>query len=267
MAAPGPAGADGTDCALPRHPKEEAILDSDRPASTLQIMTSTRLAVGPRPPPCPHPGLLLALALPLLATADPPLPQLEFLAPTNGALFSTSDEVPILLRAVAANDVFLSAELQANNQPIATLLYCCPWCPCPRPPDGQETLLQIPAPGDPSHPPSRLWQGWTNVPARTWRLTAAAVGEAGTILQAQPVTITVLDRRLELDRRPDGSVALRIPEGSMVQGHYDLEASADLVTWTRLGPFQPGDVAAFYLDLPPAEAPDQRYYRSVYVPP
>jgi len=55
--------------------------------------------------------------------------------------------------------------------------------------------------------------------------------------------------------------------GSLVAGEYDLEASPDLRTWTRLGPFQPGNVAAFYFDVPPESARERRFYRSVYIPP
>jgi hypothetical protein len=53
----------------------------------------------------------------------------------------------------------------------------------------------------------------------------------------------------------------------LVPGGYDLEASEDLQKWTRLGPFLPGDVAAFYYDVPPTSAREMRFYRSVYVPP
>jgi hypothetical protein len=53
----------------------------------------------------------------------------------------------------------------------------------------------------------------------------------------------------------------------MVRGGYDLEASRDLRAWTRLGAFQPGNVAAFYFDVPPEIATDQRFYRSLFIPP
>jgi len=59
-------------------------------------------------------------------------------------------------------------------------------------------------------------------------------------------------------------VTLVIPQGSMVPGGYDLEASQDLQSWTRLGPFEPGNVAAFYFDVPPETAREKRFYRSVY---
>jgi hypothetical protein len=78
------------------------------------------------------------------------------------------------------------------------------------------------------------------------------------------VTITVVDRRLEVFVQSDGSVTLVIREGSLVPGGYDLEASLDLRTWTRLGSFAPGNVAAFYFDQDHAA---RRFYRSVYLPP
>jgi hypothetical protein len=140
-------------------------------------------------------------------------------------------------------------------------------CPCAHPQAGQETILQIPVPWAGGIPPRRLWQGWTNVEARSYQLTARAVGENGTVVEAAPVNITVVDLTLRIFVQLDGAVVLAIPQGSMVEGGYDLEASADLRTWTRLGPFEPGNVAAFYFDPPPATARERRFYRSVYHPP
>jgi len=210
---------------------------------------------------------LIAIVVIYLATAAPLAAQgvLEFLAPTNNALFSTRDEIPIVLRAVASNDVFLTGEVFANNQKIADVSYCCSFCPCARPQLGMETTLQIPVPPKNGNPPSRPWQGWTNVSARTYQLTARSTGENGTTVQAAPVTITVFDRSLHIGLQSDGTVILVIPQGSMTLGSYDLEASEDLRTWNRLGPFQPGNVAAFYWDEPP-KGTQQRFYRSVYIP-
>jgi hypothetical protein len=192
-------------------------------------------------------------------------PVLEFLQPTNGAVFSTSDEIPVVMRAFASNDVFLNADVFANQgRKIATLSYCCAFCPCYRPVEGDETILQIPVPWQGSMPPSRPWQGWTNVQAGTYQLTATATGDNGTVVTATPVNITVVDRTLRVSVRSDGTVTLVIPEGSLLPGGYDAEASQDLRTWTRLGPFEPGNVAAFYFDVPPETAREQRFYRSVY---
>jgi hypothetical protein len=210
---------------------------------------------------------LASLCLAITPAAHGQSPILEFIQPTNGAVFSTSDEIPIMLRAVASNDVFFGADVFANNAKIATVSYCCAFCPCAHPIEGNETTLQIPVPWSDGRPPSRPWQGWTNVPARNYRLTARATGENGTVLNATPVNITVIDRTLEIFVQSDGGVTLSIREGAMVRGRYDLEASQDLQTWTRLGSFGPGNVAAFYWDVPPETAKAKRFYRSVFIPP
>lgn len=213
-------------------------------------------------------GLWFGLAGMAVWAADPQLPVLEFIEPTNHAVFATSDEIPVVLRAFAPDDVFAAAEVFANNQAIATVLYCCPWCPCPRPSAGLATTMQIAAPwnGEPP-PPERMWQGWTNVRAGLYVLTAQATGELGTLVEAAPVSVVIIDRTLRFFVQPDGGVTLSIPQGSMVPGGYDLEVSEDLRTWTRVGPFQPGDVAAFYFDPPPPGARERRFYRSVFTPP
>lgn len=214
-------------------------------------------------------GLLAMLLAP--AHASPAtgtnLPVLRFVEPTNNAVFSTMDELPIMLRASAPDDVFLTAEVLANNAGIATASYCCWLCPCFRPLPGQETILQIPVPREGGMPSSRTWQGWTNVQAGSYRLTAHATGENGAVVEAAPVNITVLDLTLRIFVRADGAVMLVIPQGSLVTGGYDAEASQDLHTWTRLGPFMPGNVAAFYYDDPPPSKRERRFYRSVRVPP
>lgn len=192
---------------------------------------------------------------------------LQFVEPTNNAVFSMLDEVPIMLRAWAPDDVFISADVLANHQTIGSAVYCCPFCPCARPLEGQETILQIPVPWEDRMPPPRTWRGWTNIQAGSYRLTARATGENGTVVEAVPVNITVLDLTLRISVGADGSVILVIPQGSLVNGGYDAEASQDLRTWTRLGPFLPGNVAAFYYDDPPAGARERRFYRSVRVPP
>jgi hypothetical protein len=211
--------------------------------------------------------LLLATAMQRAAAGETLQPILEFIEPTNNAVFSTLDEIPIVLRATVSNDVILMADVFADQQAIAVVQYCCWLCPCARPLDGQETTLQIPVPWNGGMPPARTWQGWTNVHAGSHRLTARAVGENGTVVEASPVTVTVLDRTLRIHVNADGQVTLVIPQGSLVPGGYDLEASSDLHTWTRLGPFAPGNVAAFYFDLPPESAPLRKFYRSVHVPP
>lgn len=209
---------------------------------------------------------MLIIWLTPTSAADGQSVVLEFIQPTNNALFSTLDEIPIVLHAVASNDVFRTGEVFANYVKIADVSYCCSFCPCYRPVPGDETTLQIPVPWQNGNPPPRSWQGWTNVPARRYQLTARATGDNGTTVQATPVTITVIDRTLFIGVRSDGSVSLVIPQGSLVPGRYYAEGSEDLRMWTRLGPFEPGNVAAFYSDAPPTTPRRARFYRSVYVP-
>jgi hypothetical protein len=210
-------------------------------------------------------GVVLLARAPLAHAADSPV--FEFLQPTNNAVFSTRDEIPIVLHAYASNDVFPTADVFAHSQKIATVSYCCTLCPCVAPFPGLETTLQIPAPWQGGKPPPNPWQGWTNVMAGMYQLTARATGENATVVSAGPVTITVIDRTVEIFVNRDGSVTLVIPRGSLVPGGYDAEASADLRSWIPLGAFQPGDVAAFYFDVPPEAARGKRFYRSVYTPP
>ena len=210
-------------------------------------------------------GLLLSGPAARIQAAIPGAAVLEFQQPTNHSVFSNTDEIPVVMRAFAPEDVFLSAELFASTRSIATLSFCCWLCPCAHPVPGMETVLQIPVPRN-AGDPFRAWQGWTNVEPGTYWLTARAMGENGTVVEAPPVNITVFDRRLYAQVRGDGSVALVIPGGSLVFGGYDLEVSEDLITWTRAGSFEPGNVAAFYLDIPPPGTA-RRFYRSVYLPP
>jgi hypothetical protein len=212
-------------------------------------------------------AILLQATVPAALAGETNTPVFQFIEPTNNAVFSTLAEIPVVLRAFASNDVFLTADVFANQQEIASVGYCCWLCPCFRPLEGQETILQIPVPWQDGMPPQRIWQGWTNVQAGNYRLTAQATGENGTVVEAAPVNITVLDLTLRIFVRADGTVLLVIPQGSLVTGGYDAEASPDLRTWTRLGPFLPGNVTAFYFDDPPESARERRFYRSVYIPP
>src|SRR5689334_6097588 len=93
---------------------------------------------------------------------------LEFTQPTNHAVFSTTDEIPVVLRAFASNDVFYTAQIFANNAQIATASFCCSLCPCYHPEPGQETTLQIPVPWNGTNVRTRPWQGWTNVHAGSY---------------------------------------------------------------------------------------------------
>lgn len=211
-------------------------------------------------------ALVLSLAAPAATAGENNSPFLEFVEPTTNAIFSTLEEIPIVLRAFVPNDVVTSAEVLADQEKIAQAVYCCLFCPCPPPPTGQETILRIPVDWDGgATPPPNPWRGWTNVVAGTHRLTARAVSENGTQIEAAPVSIMVLDLTLVIYLSPDGGVTIVIPQGSLVPGGYELEGSEDLRTWTRLGPFLPGNVAAFYFEVP-ANARQRRFYRSVRVP-
>jgi hypothetical protein len=213
-----------------------------------------------------HPRLLAILFTimgPALFAAEAPL--LEFIQPTNGAVFSTLDEIPVVLRGFSPDDVIAQADVLANQEKIATVNYCCWLCPCAVPMDGMETILQIPVPREIRIPPWRTWQGWTNVGAGSYRLTARGVSEHGNVVEAVPVNILVLDLTLQIHVGTDGVVVLSIRQGSLVGGHYELEASPDLHSWENLGSFEPGDVAAFFWDVPPVTARARRFYRSVYI--
>jgi hypothetical protein len=191
---------------------------------------------------------------------------LQFLEPAAGAIFSTEDEIPLSLKAFAPDDVVLSAEFFANNSPGGSVAYCCQFCPCPLPKPGLETVLRIPAEWNSGLPPARMWRGWKPPHAGVFRLTASATGQNGTVLIAAPVTITVVDLNLHIFLNSEGGVMFVIPQGSLVPGSYEMEASENMISWARLGPFQPGNVAAFFVDQPPAGT-RAIFYRAVYTAP
>jgi len=92
--------------------------------------------------------------------ADAQVAALEFNQPTNNAVFSNLEEVPILVRGAAMeHDVFAVGELFADGKKIADLSYCCALCPCAAPQVGQETILQIPVARNETTAPSRPFQG------------------------------------------------------------------------------------------------------------
>jgi hypothetical protein len=209
--------------------------------------------------------LLLLVLAPVSRAQSAPGAVLEFLQPTNHAVFSTLDEIPIMLRSFAPDDVMPGCDVLADQQKIGTASYCCYLCPCFAPMPGQELILQIPVPRA-EGVPTKQWMGWTHPPAGSHRLTARAVSQGGSVVEAAPVSITVLDLTLRINVSGDGTVILVIPQGSLVVGGYDAEGSEDLLTWTRLGPFQPGNVAAFFYDAPDPTR-RLRFYRSVRVSP
>ena len=115
---------------------------------------------------------------------------------------------------------------------------------------------------------TRLEKGWTNPPVGMHRLTARATSEHGTTVETAPLSVTVIDPTLEIfTNKDDGTLTLVIPQGSLSPGKYDLQASDDLRTWIRLGEFEPGNVAAFYFNLPIETNRKARFYRSAYIEP
>ena len=178
-----------------------------------------------------------------------PQARLDFLAPHEGAIYA--EGVPIALEALG---VFTLGEVDREVEFYADGVLI-----------GRSTP---PALGRPSIPclPNVHTFTWTNPPAGRHTLTARSEISLDTWVEAPPVRITVIDQTLHIFVQDDGTVTLVIRLGSLFPGGYDLEASSDLRTWTRLGPFQPGNVAAFYFDTPPSNARGRRFYRSVYHP-
>src|SRR6266487_2719048 len=100
---------------------------------------------------------LCSMFVALVTIAHGQAPTLEFLTPTNNAVYSGGDTIPLVLRAIASNDVFLTADVFANSVKVATVSYCCPACPCFFPRPGDETRLQYPVPSN-----GTSGNGWTN---------------------------------------------------------------------------------------------------------
>jgi hypothetical protein len=69
-------------------------------------------------------------------------------------------------------------------------------------------------------------------------------------------------QRLHMMPGEGGELRFVLPEGSLAAGEFDLQLSHDLVTWERVGPFEPGNVAAFARDTPPPGDPRPRFYRA-----
>ena len=180
---------------------------------------------------------------------DAPQARLDFLKPHEGAIFAAG--LPIALEALGVftlSEVDREVEFYSNGVLI-----------------GRSTPLALGRPSIPCLPNVHTFT-WTNPPPGRHTLTARSEISLDTWVEAPPVRITVIDQSLHIFVQDDGTVTLVIPLGSLVPGGYDLEASSDLRTWTRLGPFQPGNVAAFYFEMPPPNARGRRFYRSVYHP-
>jgi len=194
-------------------------------------------------------------------------PMLEFLEPAPGQEFFRHAEIPLALRGQIPGETITFAEVFVDGRPAGIARYCCTLCPCPPPEEGAEMTLRILANSEPPDP-ENPWRGIRNVAAGPHTLTAMAFGSGGTLVEAAPVTVTVLltsraDQILEVAWNPDGRLAFRLPEGSLVPGGFDLWISHDLVQWTRLGSFSPGAVAAFASHTPDPSDPRPQFYRAV----
>ena len=191
---------------------------------------------------------------------------LEFLAPADRASFAVGTEIPLVLRGQIPDGVVAAAAVFVDGWPVGTAVYCCHLCPCAFPTAGMELVLQLPAPWDGSFP-ANPWIGLRGLAPGTYRLTATAtVGLTG-LLEAPAVTVTVLATRPESDlhmiQGSDGRLLFVLPEGSLEPGGVDLWLSHDLTDWHRLGPFDPGNLAAFFADTPDPADPRPRFYRAL----
>ena len=192
---------------------------------------------------------------------------LAFEEPKDGAVYRAGAEVPFRLRAEAAGDVFLAAEIRTNGTFLASAGFCCWLCPCAHPLPGMTTILQIPGPHVADSPGILPWQGWRFSTPGKYIVEAVAIGENGMVVAAPPITLRVeaINLKLGIELDPDGGVRLALPEGSLFPERLAVELSIDLVHWERLGDFEPGNVAAFFHDQANTHAATPRYYRAVAV--
>lgn len=210
-------------------------------------------------------GLWLATAFAIASAFGEPV--LEFLEPASDAVFLTGAEIPLVLRGEAPDEIVSGAEVFVDGQSVGTAVYCCRLCPCAAPSEGMALVLQLPSPED-EFPGGRPWQGLTGLTPGIHRITARAVASGGTVLDAAARSVTVLpiraeDLLLSVSLNPAGTLGFVIPGGSLVPGGFAMWLSHDLIHWTRLGEFNPGNVAAFYSDVPDPLDPRPRYYRAV----
>jgi hypothetical protein len=210
-------------------------------------------------------AIMLDLCLAVIAAGAGPV--LEFLEPAPDAVFLSDAEIPLVLRGEAPDEIVSGAEVFVDGQSVGTAVYCCPLCRCAAPTEGMPLVLQLPAPVD-EFPGGLPWQGLTGLAPGIHRITARAVASGGTVLDAAARSITVLPIRAEdlvlsVSSNPAGSLDFVLPGGSLVPGGFAMWLSHDLVHWTRLGEFSPGNVAAFFSDAPEPMDPRPCFYRAV----
>jgi hypothetical protein len=172
----------------------------------------------------------------------------------------------LVLQAQVPGGVVFNAEVFADGHPVGPALYCCPECLCPPPEAGMPILLRLPGSGS-GDPPTGLWSGIRDLLPGNYRLTARATADTGAMLEAQPVTIRVLASdtpymELRASLQSDGILRFVLPEGSLLPYGFEMWVSNDLKNWQRLGPFLPGDVAAFFQDHPDPSDSRPRYYQA-----
>ncbi|HRI16569.1 MAG TPA: hypothetical protein PLX89_26550, partial [Verrucomicrobiota bacterium] len=188
-----------------------------------------------------------------------------FLEPTPGSAYLVGTEIPLSLIAEVPREIVTSADVFVDGQPAGTAIYCCILCRCPPPPDGTALVLRLPRSPDEGSPDS-LWRGLTNLAPGFHTIHAVATGSGGTALQARPIQVTVLaefDLTLRVSVDSQQQLFFVLPGGSLVMGGFDMWLSHDLQEWTRLGPFEPGNVAAFFRDQPAPNDPGPRFYRAL----
>lgn len=215
-------------------------------------------------------GVLVALGLTAFdARLDAQERYLRFEAPLDGSHFKVGVEVPVVLTAHAADDVYGGASVFVDGAFLAVATFCCPLCPCAHPTAGITTTLQIPATPGEINPGGPVWKGWIPPGPGKFVLTASASGENGTSVEAPPVTVIVeaLDLTLRVNRGVEGEVVFALGEGSLMPGGFEMQLSHDLTTWMSIGMFEPGNVAAFFRDKPDPADTRPRYYRAVSLPP
>jgi hypothetical protein len=206
--------------------------------------------------------LLIALTAPLSVLAAG---FLEFAEPADNARFVEGAEVPLVLRASLPDGFISSADVFIDGRLLGTALYCCRLCRCAPIVNGATNELRLPAPLD-GGTADGVWTGIRDLAPGTYRLTAVATDGTGKLPEARAVTVTVLPAdgfRLRVQQGDEGLLLFTLPMGSMLDVGFDMWISHDLVEWRRLGPFEPGNVAAFFRDRPDPADSRPRYYRAL----
>ncbi len=190
---------------------------------------------------------------------------LRFVEPSPFSMQFTGAEVPIVLSAVIDDDLITTADVFVDGVRLGTAQYCCPFCPCARPLPGEELILQIPRDPTGGIPSGNPWQGWTNPPPGLHTLKARGVSEQGVTVESPDVQVVVrapFDLGLRIRSNGEGTLIFTIPDAPLV-GPFDLQKSRDCTTWSRVGRFVVGDMAAYQWDTPDPKDDQPWFYRSI----